>query len=143
VKVPTAANCCVAPALHVGVVGETDKLASVPVPTVRVVVPLTPDAEAVIVTNPPFFPCAIPLERTEAIFGFDNSAALVRSLIRGMEWNTSRGCRVKSLTPHHRFVIALHSPDGVSETGPLVGRLEKKARKLAYGVEWNTFSGPV
>jgi len=40
-------------------------------------------------------------------------------------------------------VIALHSPDGVSETGPLVGRLEKKARKLAYGVEWNTFSGPV
>lgn len=72
VKVPTAANCCVVPALHVGVVGETDKLASVPVPTVRVVVPLTPDAEAVIVTNPPFFPCAMPLERTEAIFGFDD-----------------------------------------------------------------------
>jgi len=40
-------------------------------------------------------------------------------------------------------VIALHSPDEVSETGPLVGCLEKKARKLAGGVEWNTFSGPV
>src|SRR5258708_37118738 len=24
---------------------------------------------------------------------------------------------VKALSPHHRFVIALHSPDGVAETG--------------------------
>jgi len=35
-----------------------------------------------------------------------NSAALVRSLIRGMEWNTSRGCRVKSLTPCDRIAFA-------------------------------------
>jgi hypothetical protein len=42
---------------------------SVPVPTVRVVVPDTPKALAVIVTLPPFLPCAIPDERTEAMFG--------------------------------------------------------------------------
>lgn len=34
--------------------------------------PLTPDAEAVIVTVPPFLPCAIPLERIDAMFGFDD-----------------------------------------------------------------------
>jgi hypothetical protein len=26
-------------------------------------------------------------------------------------------CQVKSLSPHHRFVIALPSPDKVAETG--------------------------
>jgi hypothetical protein len=44
----------------------------VPVPTVKPVVPFTPEADAVIVTVPPFLPWAIPVERTEAVFGFDD-----------------------------------------------------------------------
>ena len=71
-NVPTAENCCVLPWLQVGLAGEIATEDRVPVPTVRVVVPLTPEADAVIVTVPPFFPCAIPLERTEAMFGFDD-----------------------------------------------------------------------
>ena len=39
---------------------------------VSVVVPVTPDEEAEIVTVPAFFPCAIPVERIEARFGFDD-----------------------------------------------------------------------
>lgn len=69
---PTAANCCVLPALHVGSAGETAKDCNVPVPMVRVVVPCTPEAEAVIVTDPAFFPCAIPVERIKARFGLDD-----------------------------------------------------------------------
>lgn len=45
---------------------------NVPVPIVRVVVPLTPEEDAVIVTVPPFLPCAIPVERIEARLGFDD-----------------------------------------------------------------------
>jgi len=45
---------------------------SVPVPTVRVVVPLIPDAVAEIVTVPAFLPWARPDPRTWAIFGFDD-----------------------------------------------------------------------
>ena len=71
-NVPTAANCCVLPKPHVTLAGEIASDDSVPVPTVSVVVPDTPEAEAVIVTDPPFFPCAIPLDRTEAMFGFDD-----------------------------------------------------------------------
>ena len=33
------------------------------------------------------------------------------------EPHSQRLCQVKSLSPHHRFVIALHSPDRVTETG--------------------------
>jgi len=55
-NVPTAANCCVLPGLHVAVAREIASEDSVPVPTVSVVVPATPEAEAVIVTEPPFFP---------------------------------------------------------------------------------------
>ena len=55
-KVPAASNCCVLPALHVTVAGEIASDTSVPVPTVSVVVPATPKAEAVLVTDPPFFP---------------------------------------------------------------------------------------
>ena len=44
----------------------------VPVPTVNVVVPFTPDALAVMVTEPFFLPRAIPDPRTCAIFGFDD-----------------------------------------------------------------------
>lgn len=71
-NVPTAANCCVLPKLHVTLAGEIASDDSVPVPTVSVVVPDTPEADAVIVTDPPFFPWAIPLDRTEAMFGFDD-----------------------------------------------------------------------
>jgi hypothetical protein len=51
--------------------------------------------------------------------------------------------KVKSLSPHHRFVIALRSPSEVAETGLRVGPSERKARKLACGIESDTFSGPV
>jgi hypothetical protein len=36
----------------------------------------------------------------------------------------------RQLSPHHRFVIALHSPEGVVETGLLKCPLEKMAAKL-------------
>jgi hypothetical protein len=55
-NVPIAANCCVPPRLQVTVAGEIARELSVPVPTVSVVVPDNPEAEAVIVTDPPFFP---------------------------------------------------------------------------------------
>jgi hypothetical protein len=71
-NVPTAANCCVLPALHVAFAGEIASDSSVPVPTVRTVVPCNPEADAVIVTDPPFFPWAIPLPRIEEMFGFDD-----------------------------------------------------------------------
>jgi len=62
-NVPTAANCCVVPALHVGSAGVTATDCNVPVPIVSVVVPFKPEAEAVIVTDPAFFPWAIPVPR--------------------------------------------------------------------------------
>lgn len=71
-KVPVAANCCVVPADTVGDVGVTAMEDRVPVPTVIVVVPLTPEALAVMVTVPPFLAWAIPDERTETILGFDD-----------------------------------------------------------------------
>jgi len=71
-NVPTAANCCVLPALHVGSAGEIASDCNVPVPMVSTVVPFNPEAEAVIVTDPPFFPWAIPLPRIEETLGFDD-----------------------------------------------------------------------
>ena len=50
---------------------------------------------------------------------------------------------VKALSPHHRFVIALHSPEEVVETGLRVCPPEKKATRLAYGVRRDTFSSAV
>lgn len=52
--------------------GVTARDTSVPVPTVSVVVPLTPDADAVMVTDPAFLPCTMPLPRIEATLGFDD-----------------------------------------------------------------------
>src|SRR5438105_14951872 len=46
-----------------------------------------------------------------------------------------RADKVKSLSPHHRFVIALHSPDAVVETGLSLCPAQKNARKLA-GFDW-------
>ena len=71
-NVPVATNCCVVPAAAVGVAGVIASETSVPVPTVSVVVPVIPDDDAEIVTVPPFLPCAIPLDRTEARLGFDD-----------------------------------------------------------------------
>jgi len=51
--------------------------------------------------------------------------------------------QVKALSPHHRFVIALHSLDGVAETGLCVCRPEKNARKPGRRVRWRTFSSAV
>jgi|SRR5450432_85737 hypothetical protein len=41
---------------------------------------------------------------------------------------------VKALSPHHRPVIALHSPHGFAETGLDVCPPEKNGRKLACGI---------
>jgi len=71
-NVPVATKSWAVPTVHVGAAGVSASETRVPVPTVSVVLPLTPDAEAVIVTVPFFLPCAIPDERTEARLGFDD-----------------------------------------------------------------------
>jgi hypothetical protein len=55
-NVPVATKDCVPPAVAVTVAGVTASETSVPVPTVKVVLPVTPEEEAEIVTVPPFFP---------------------------------------------------------------------------------------
>jgi hypothetical protein len=65
-------NCCVPAALAVTVAGVIASDCNVPVPTVSVVVPVTPEAEAEMVTEPLFFPCAIPEPRIEAMLGLDD-----------------------------------------------------------------------
>src|ERR1051326_4079479 len=74
-KVPISVNCCTFPALAVTGVGVTVSETNVPVPTVRLVLPVTPEADAVIVAVPPLLPCTIPDERTEATLGFDDFQA--------------------------------------------------------------------
>jgi hypothetical protein len=49
----------------------------------------------------------------------------------------------KALSPNHQFVIALRSPTGLIETGLPLSPPEKKARKRAGEIKWDTFSGPV
>jgi hypothetical protein len=71
-KVPVAANCLLLPADAVAAAGVIASDTSVPVPTVRLVLPVMPDAVAKIVTVPPFLPWAMPLERMEAILGFED-----------------------------------------------------------------------
>ena len=51
--------------------------------------------------------------------------------------------KAKAPSPNYRFVIALHSPEGVAETGLCVWPPEKNARKLARWVRRDTFSGAV
>ena len=55
-KVPVALNCCVLPTATDGFAGETAMDCRVAVPTVRVVVPVMPEAVAEIVTDPLFLP---------------------------------------------------------------------------------------
>ena len=71
-KVPVAANCCVLPTAAVGAKGVTARETSVPVPTVSPVVPVTPEADAEMVTVPPFLPWVSPEPRIEAIFGLED-----------------------------------------------------------------------
>jgi len=59
-KVPVAVNCSVTPRLTDGLAGVRAIEVSVPVPTVSVVVPVTPDAVAEMVTVPAFLPWAKP-----------------------------------------------------------------------------------
>src|SRR5438876_7415864 len=49
---------------------------------------------------------------------------------------------VKALSQNHRFVIVLHSPDEVAETGLCMGPPEKNARKLARAIRRDYFSSP-
>src|SRR5450755_4742224 len=53
------------------------------------------------------------------------------------------GQKSRPLSPHHRFVIAMHSPDGVLESGLLGCLPEKKVRKPACRIGQDTFSGPL
>ncbi len=69
---PVAVNCWVFPKVTDESRGVIATDVSVPVPTVRVVVPLIPDALAEIVTVPAFLPWARPEPRTWAIFGFED-----------------------------------------------------------------------
>jgi hypothetical protein len=48
-----------------------------------------------------------------------------------------------SHSPNHRFVIALHSPDGILQTGLRVGPPEKRAAKLPFKLHHDTFSESV
>jgi len=59
-KVPVAVNCSIAPRLTDGEAGVRAIEVSVPLPTVSVVVPVTPDAVAEMVTLPAFLPWAKP-----------------------------------------------------------------------------------
>jgi hypothetical protein len=45
------------------------------------------------------------------------------------QMNASRQTKVKPLSPYHRFVIAVHSPHGIFETGVLGCSLEKRLPK--------------
>jgi hypothetical protein len=51
--------------------------------------------------------------------------------------------KVKPLSPNHRFMIAMHSPRCMAETGLPRCPAEKKVRKCAGGAERGPFSGAV
>jgi len=71
-NVPVAVNCRVVPAEAVGATGVKARETSVPVPTVSIVFPETPEADAVMVAVPPFLPWTSPEPRTEATLGLDD-----------------------------------------------------------------------
>jgi hypothetical protein len=71
-KVPVAVNCCVVPTVAVGAAGVIASETKVPVPTVRVVLPVMPEADAEMVTDPPFLPLHSPELRIEAILGLED-----------------------------------------------------------------------
>jgi hypothetical protein len=57
--------------------------------------------------------------------------------------SAARKLGVKSPSPEHRFVIALHSPERLIETGLRICPPEKMAAMLACQLQPDTFSGPV
>lgn len=71
-KVPVAVNCCVLPFDTVEFAGVIATETSVPLLTVSVVVPLRPEALAVMVALPVFLPKAVPELRMEATLGVDD-----------------------------------------------------------------------
>lgn len=71
-KVPVAVNCCVPPFDTVEFAGVMASETSVPLLTVRVVVPFSPEALAVMVALPVFFPKAVPELRMEATLGVED-----------------------------------------------------------------------
>lgn len=71
-NVPVAVNCCVLPFDTVGLAGVIATETSVPLLTVRVVVPFSPDALAVMVALPVFLPNAVPELRMDATLGVDD-----------------------------------------------------------------------
>jgi len=75
--------------------------------------------------------------------GCDNMMRLTTSTTPNLAAPPNSYYEIKALSPHHRFVMALHSPDRFAETGLRVCRPEKNARKLACGIRRDTFSSPV
>lgn len=69
-NVPVAVNCCVLPSATFGAAGVIAIEDSVALLTVNVVVPVTPEALAEMVTEPSFLPFATPVERTLAMLGW-------------------------------------------------------------------------
>ena len=65
-NVPVAANCSVLPTVMVGLIGVIATDTSVAVPITKDALPVTPESEAEIVTVPARFPCAMPVDRTDA-----------------------------------------------------------------------------
>jgi hypothetical protein len=51
--------------------------------------------------------------------------------------------QVKALSPHHRFVIALHSPDKVTETGLRMCIQRKASRLTPFNPEQFVLSSPL
>lgn len=71
-NVPVAVNCCVLPAVTDGLAGVMAMDVRVPLLTVNVVVAVTPDELAVMVTAPSFLPNARPELRIDARLGLDD-----------------------------------------------------------------------
>ena len=69
---PVAVNCCMVPNVTEEFTGVIAMDTSVPLPIVSVVVPVTPDELAEMVTVPVFLPLANPDWRIEAILGFED-----------------------------------------------------------------------
>lgn len=70
-KVPVAVNCCVLPAATEEFAGVMATDTRVPVPTVTVVEPVTPDEVAERVSVPAFLACRMPVLRILANCGFE------------------------------------------------------------------------
>ena len=75
--------------------------------------------------------------RTIAATSRDFQGSAAKSYPRTGLWEKyfPNAYEVKALSPHHRFVIALHSPKRVAETGLCVRPPEKNAGKPACGFD--------